>query len=237
MQATATNRAAKERPILFSSPMVLALLGERKTQTRRVVKWHPYHPGESVNFEFSGMDLGYYFTGVPSSGWVLRTRGGGGCWNDRTKPAHCPYGRVGDRLWVREAWRPILTGIKAGGIDYRADDPGASGEGFMPWKPSIHMPRAASRLTLEITGVRVERLQALCEEDAIAEGCGPGFVPVPHPEFSDMQTTRCVGHRPMFARLWDEINGEGSWKLNPWVWVVGFRCLKTEQFTSAESSI
>ncbi|MEW6462952.1 MAG: hypothetical protein AB1459_17660 [Pseudomonadota bacterium] len=110
----------KERPILFSGPMVRAILEGRKTVTRRVAKFKPREAG--YNLAFSGLDAGNYCTGVMKSGFVLRSRGGpSGCWNDRTWPIHCPYGLPGDRLWVRETWSDVnLQG--APGIAYRADD-------------------------------------------------------------------------------------------------------------------
>jgi len=141
----------KERPILFSAAMVNAILSGRKTQTRRVVKPMSRKAG------------GEY------TGWVLPEY--------RTD---CPYGQPGDRLWVRETFGSMIRNV--GGtphekLAYRADDPNAvmcySSEGMevpIKWKPSIHMPRWASRITLEIVSVRVERLNEISEQDAIAEG-------------------------------------------------------------------
>ncbi len=125
----------KERPILFSDEMVRALLANRKTQTRRIAKFKPYMPGQTLNLSFSGFDLGYYCTDVPSSGYVLRTRDGNGVWNDRTKPLHCPYGKVGDRLWVREAWTPDHAAFyPCFPMVYRADfgEPGTRSAGGRP---------------------------------------------------------------------------------------------------------
>lgn len=245
--------ATREYPILFSPKMVQAILANQKSVTRRVVKWKPREDG--LNVSFSGLEAGHYSTGHPESGWVLRSRGRGACWNDRTFPARCPYGRVGDRLWVRETfaiecnrgYEYDAPDVQLGPIrwheeedygrwfecpHYRASEPDISlvtddHEDFddrTRWTPSIYMPRWASRITLEVTGVRVERLHQITEDDARAEGFGPGFVPAPHPEFADIQTTRCVGYRPLFVKMWDVINGKKyPWASNPHVWVVSFR--------------
>ena len=175
--------AVKERPILFSGPMVRAILDGRKTQTRRIVKPQPA-AAPSVN-------KAQYWVG-------------------------CPYGGVGTRLWVRETWRSISSGTREGGFDYRANDPSASGVGFTAWKPSIHMPRVASRITLEITAVRVERLKDISAEDAKAEGISNVFDAV------FLGKARSV-EAACYATLWESINGEGSWAVNPWVWVVEFK--------------
>ncbi|EPD35865.1 MULTISPECIES: hypothetical protein [Delftia] len=181
----------KERPILFSAPMVLALLAGTKTQTRRVAK------------EFAGRDdLDKILRRFPNQNG-------------------CPYGVPGDRLWVRESWAP--NSGSAGGFLYRADHGSASSyhridlktgvwtHAASRWRPSIHMPRSASRITLEITGVRVERLQDISDPDALAEGCS----------HNDM----LHGDRlaSVYARLWEKINGPGSWAKNPYVWVVEFK--------------
>lgn len=196
----------KERPILVSGEMVRATLDGRKTQTRRPVKWKPYHDGGKVNFEALSMSVGHCCTGVPASGWVLYSRGGGACWNQRTKPIHCPYGAPGDRLWVRETFLTRLDGKR---VIYRADlDPvDAAGIGglYGGWKPSLHMPRWASRLTIEITDVRVERLASMSEADAKAEG------------FESIEE---------FRTLWNQINPKQQWQLNPWTWCLRFRKVK-----------
>jgi len=183
----------KERPILFSAQMVRAILQGRKTQTRRIVKGLPYAPLAFA--EFTAAD--------PSGFW------GFGHANNPIHCIHCPYGETGDRLWVRE------THCKyGGGFIYRADygnlTPISDGVGG-PWKPSIHMPRVASRIALEITGVRVERLDDISEADAIAEGCQCAGVPA------------SLTNRGAFAKLWESINGPESWAANPLVWVVEFR--------------
>ncbi len=186
---------SRERPILFSAPMVRALLAGTKTQTRLVVKgvdqWHP--DSRTVKLIGLGDD------GCAAMPYDEFDRMLGGAIKG-------PYGKPGDRLWVRETWAP--DEYEGQREFYRADD-----EHFMPpcgWKPSIHMPRMASRITLEVTGVRVERLQDISAGDAWAEGISfsPDVDPV-H-EYQD---------------LWEQINGPGSWSTNPWVWVVEFRRL------------
>jgi hypothetical protein len=182
----------KERPILFSGPMVRAILEGRKTQTRRV-----------VNIDIDPK-VGRFLEADPSGFW--------GFANDDHFPIqciHCPYGIKGDRLWVRETWTPVSTyepSAETGAL-YKADFIGSEDFVDWRWKPSIHMPRWASRITLEITGLRVERLQEISEADAIAEG---------------------IQHRTMnnpiveFQWLWESISGPGSWAMNPWVWVLEF---------------
>jgi hypothetical protein len=198
--------ATKERPILFSGPMVQAILAGRKTATRRIIKPQPAE----------GLEMCPY----SSTGWALKRDGGCSC-----RAVAAPFGIGGGmRLWVRETWGlaiPAGASIHADRVPhYAATDAPIPGG----WKPSIHMPRALSRIMLEITGVRVERLHEIAEEDAIREGVGPGYVP------NSLGSTTCVGHRPMFVRIWNEINGPGAWDANPWVWVVEFR-----RVTPAES--
>lgn len=243
----------KERPILFSAPMVRAILAGAKTQTRRVAKWKPREP--RLNLAFSGLSLGFYCEPSPSSGWVLRSRGAGACWNDRTYPLHCPYGKPGDRLWVRETFG-ILTGNGLRTV-YRADGQPMTSGGTVPvadmkWHPSIFMRRHQSRITLEVTGVRVERLQAITEDDAKAEGAAHRIAPGGDlaGAFSHVDTP--IGYRNHFRDLWDAINGKPrpmlddddepvlddnqrpimvapqSWASNPWVWVVEFRRVEAD---------
>lgn len=178
----------KERPILFSAPMVRAILDGRKTQTRRVVKLRNGQympPSEKADI----------------NGWRQMLR-------------NCPYGQPGDRLWVRETHFDAKR-LNEGRILYRADgDVSRFG-----WTPSIHMPRSASRITLEVTGVRVERLQDISEADAVAEGV----------VWEQGQTAINV-----FETLWESINGAGSWDANPWVWVVEFKRAKGSTANAAD---
>lgn len=230
-----------ERPILFSGPMVRAILDGRKTVTRRIMKPQP--------------------TGTAGKSWPDEDR-----WAWPSNLARtmvdinearglCPFGSSGDRLWVRETWMPRAApcGVESfsNGVIYAAT-PNAGGgyavhareshadqiarlskPGFT-WRPSIHMPRWASRLTLEVVGVRVERLQEITEEDAIAEGAQRfDNLPSTHPYGQDARwsmeaptaTDQCLGSARMaFANLWDKLNSSRApWASNPWVWRVEFR--------------
>jgi hypothetical protein len=176
----------KERPILFSAPMVRAILAGTKTQTRRVVT---VRRGE-VPGEFS-----------PEIEYQMR------CQHIDSLAAvgiRCPFS-VGQRLWVRETWR-LPNGAPKGWVDYRADD---ERTGFK-WRPSIFMPRAYSRIDLEVTEVRVQRVQEISDGDAYAEGIsGCDWMGDP------------VGE---YAKLWDSINGKRApWASTPWVWALTFR--------------
>lgn len=217
----------RECPILFSGPMVRAILDGRKTQTRRMVK---PQPPAGCRYEING-----------AYSHALCLSGEGAAMlcvpptprsTDHRLP--CPYGAPGDRLWVRETWAPWGDHIEERGeadaladakrgmpwacIVYGADANGGS-VNVKRWRPSIHMPRWASRLLLEVTDVRVERLQATTEADARAEGI-------------DLETLGSIYRladgtpvaRDAFGDLWDEINGKrAAWATNPWVWVVSFR--------------
>lgn len=214
------TRVMKERPILFSAPMVRALLDGSKTQTRRVAKFKPREQG--LNLSSSSMQLGHYMTGLPESGVVLRS-GSSGCWNDRTFPLHSPYGEPGDRIWVRESYADI--GCR---LTYRADLDDGAHCAVKKWTPSIHMFRADSRILLEIVAVRVERLHDCSKADAIAEGVrriGPGFERW-HPDPADVEHTGTTQDPALSYRgLWESINGAGSWAANPWVWAIEFKRL------------
>lgn len=201
----------KERPILFSDPMIRALLAGTKTQTRRAIKTH------RSDDSFVCVDYG-------DGWWPYRSEDGesdvmsDGC----EYPYNCPYGVPGDRLWVRER-HALENRYRNVWCRYAADDAYVAVPAPMlvsvakpGWRPSIHMPRWASRITLEITDVRVERLQDISEEDAKAEGTEPFRLPV-HPARESLR------HVDGYSQLWDSINGEGSWDLNPWVWALTFR--------------
>ncbi len=206
----------KARPILFSPPMVRALLGGRKTQTRRIVKPQPAE-GQTVG-RCPYVRTGYSLAECRADGTV------GGC---ECRPFSCPYGWPGDLLWVRESYG-LWRGLEP---VYMADNP----DQMNRWKPSIHMPRAASRLTLEITDIRVERLQNISEQDARAEGLitGPDHLDTLCRDYRGDKTyseggyalERTVWVQPVesYKSLWELINGEGSWELNPWVWVIEFK--------------
>ena len=191
----------KERPILFSAPMVLALLAGTKTQTRRGVK-----PQTAIMTDEMARAFGVQPPPVENSAVVS-----------------CPYGAVGDRLWVKETWKAdqIWDGHRPLDIHegeavlYTADEhatrivPFGWGRG----RPSIFMRRWMSRLTLELTSVRVERLNDISEEDAQAEGVIGLYVQ------KDEAPSRVRAYRD----LWESLNGAGSWAANPWVWVLSFR--------------
>jgi len=191
----------KERPILFSDAMVRAILDGRKTQTRRVVKPQPIGRIDPVfSYTPNGLEIAF----GPEN---LRANGCPRWWR-------CPYGKPGDRLWVREAWRQDHG---ESNFDYLADGkPGSIlDEEFDRWKwrPSIHMPRSASRILLEITGVRVERVQDISRVDARAEGC------------TAQTGRRSKTPEGAFRELWDSINADRNYgcDVNPWVWVVEFK--------------
>lgn len=218
----------KERPILFSAPMVRALLDGSKTQTRRIVK-----------------KVGLAAPAPQSVIGGAATYAGG-------MVAHCPYGHPGDRIWVRERFRltdtfdldsPSRVGercVDAGyktpwtPIQYEADGwrrdwhhvgtPPHDGTVPKPGKTrvSLHMPRWASRILLEIVSVRVERLNDCSEADALAEGVKAQ--PCDHVRLSCNEIGCCgPAARGMYAALWDQINGAGAWAANPWVWVIEFK--------------
>jgi hypothetical protein len=210
--------AVKERPILFSGPMVRAILAGQKTQTRRIVKPQP----EAWKHDTEGWEL-------------LRSPNHRSLFPDSFAKAYCPCGRAGDRLWVREAWSVVPHVTEDGpknkakgdgtGVTWRAAWDG-NPSGFK-WKPSIHMPRWASRINLEIIRVDVERLQDITNLDCNAEGITPIGKGIAMPDGSFAQAGRYESKastvRQLFSGLWESINGPGSWDLNPWVWVVQFK--------------
>jgi hypothetical protein len=209
----------KERPILFQGAMVRALLAGTKTQTRRTVK-PQFGPDAEPEEMCATSSEGWQMAGHSGRWWDV-------CEADDQRAIRCPYGQPGDRLWVRETWRYREIGEgkhrELGAYVYRSTE---NVDGFVePWKPSIHMPRAASRILLEVTGVRVERLQAISDADAAAEGC-PCYVCGRTMDGRSEDDCHCF-HRKADARdyrdLWESINGDGSWDANPWVWVVEFR--------------
>ena len=220
----------KERPILFSAPMVRAILAGTKTQTRRVVK----PVGDDDGFVLLDHGNGYWpYRSDDGESSFHTVKRGGKEYLDET-PHACPYGQPGDRLWVREtfSWPRHQDGYAPSlwhsmdEIWYWADGNPDDGDWTRP-RPSIHMPRFASRIDLEITGVRVERLADISEADAIAEGIykdpddeipfnGPYY-----PENTDSQGYWTA--RDAYCELWESLNGTGSWAANPWVWVIEFR--------------
>ncbi|EKS2198364.1 hypothetical protein QBG36_000525 [Salmonella enterica] len=203
-----------ERGMIFNAEMVRAILEGRKTQTRRPIKW------KQTRFT----EIGEREDG---SNWP---------WSEDTEKVcdywhPCPYGEIGDRIWVRETFqgplfdyeqmqsyledsskfeKPEFCQYAADGKPapeyYDADDNLHCG-----WRPSIHMPRWASRILLEITDVRVERLNSISDSDASKEGCC----------IADMESGDCLSD--VFTRLWTSIYGDDSWQANPWVWVIEFK--------------
>jgi len=232
MTSTAKQIEVKEKPIIFSGPMVKAILEGRKVQTRRVIQPQPVFDGEWVSWNVGGKD---WFSGVTED--QMRA--------DYGLLARCPCGAPGDRLWVRESFgvfglspSGVHLGYKArlpegktlaetdGGLDIRNVDEHATAWAMRAldserWKPSIHMPRWASRITLEIKSIRVERLQEISEADAIAEGMQrserTGMYPSPE--------GNCEFATWAFKYGWDAINGKRkgcAWANNPWVWAIEF---------------
>lgn len=228
-----------DRPILFSAPMVRALLDGTKTQTRRVVK--PQFAADAEPAEMCATnERGHQISGHSGLWWDDTTG------NDE-QAVRCPYGQPRDRLWVREAWAPgddMVFGVSKDDPEtvlYRADKAALHWDGkamatpmdtyafnwdAVRWRPSIHMPRFASRITLEVTAVRVERLQDISEADAIAEGIarsGEGFerfhVDPEAPEGQPFTRNPVLAYKG----VWEQINGAGSWDENPWVWAITFR--------------
>lgn len=222
----------KERGMIFNAEMVRALLDGRKTQTRRIVKGTDGAVKFCKEWDINGEEIFVVLGEKDRTGM-----------NPVLGAISCPFGAVGDRIWVRETFqgplfdydlmdsyckdptpfeKPEFCVYKADGVPapefYDADD-----ELHCCWRPSIHMPRWASRILLEITGVRVERLNAISEEDARAEGiidggclnCGepePCGCANPEPDATDA-----------FAYLWQSIYGQENWNANPWVWVISFK--------------
>ncbi len=211
----------KERPVIFNSEMVRAILDGRKTQTRRVMKVQP-KPSETrpEDFWFSSKKLEsmvHVSDFTPS--------------NSPIADCHlffqehcCPFGQAGDRMWVRETF-----GDCGNRLVYRADTEDGAASHVKRWVPSIHMPREACRTLLEITAVRVERLNDISEEDAEAEGIDMEAL------YDSQDCYDCIADHNMTGRptvtgafkyLWESIYGVDSWNANPWVWAISFRRVK-----------
>jgi hypothetical protein len=218
-----------DRPILFSAEMVRAILEGRKTQTRRKVKPQPPAEAESVCRQLYSEEAPEF-----DGAW---TWWAGKPQKPITRPLFCRYGAPGDLLWVRETWGAVWPAddpvpLRQCEIEYRADlPPGCtdrpgewpadegSGPEVPKWRPSIHMPRWASRITLRIKDIRVERLQDISEDDARAEGVTPL-------DYAAHHVAAGCGARIAFEQLWNKINSPGAWEANPWVWVVSFERVK-----------
>ncbi len=249
----------KEHPILFSGSLVRALLAGTKTQTRRII---PEPKVARIHGRRSEPARHFADPGFGDGGYLHWAYTGGDLGDDVQLQRQMFRARVGERLYVRETWRAIeRESDMVDGILFAADNAFVSientaeaadkwveaydnGKHGANWRPSIFMPRWASRITLEVTGVRVERLQDISEEDAKAEGVAPATIdfacecqsfeieePGPHtaacpwrnPSFGPDEL---APHQLAFAHLWQSINGKRpgcSWEANPWVWVVSFR--------------
>lgn len=225
-----------EKPIIMSTPMVQGIQEDRKTQTRRIKgldfinenpdKWEFINTSDKLDFPRPAdckypENVWYYWNNVHN--------------NSRSFISQCPYGKPGDVLWVRETWAKTGDNFHDdwpghGEYYYRADDPYSELEpnsptkGLPKWKPSIFMPKEACRIKLLVKDIRVERLQDISEQDAIAEGiqtlCDPKIS-----ETGSGQKFYNEGDYPTdhYERLWESINGKDSWNKNPWVWVVTFK--------------
>lgn len=251
----------KERPILFSGVMVRALLDGSKTQTRRIVKVRNEQPPAWATFVSEGHSLSqngaarpvgsFYWSEEQAANGPLKTlrrwpilpakhpMAGDWYWTPS------PFGKIGDHLWVRETWRGVVEINPPGkttelgvaryvpGQEYcrRVEYQATHERDGEPWRPSIHMPRWASRITLEVTGVRVERLQDISYEDAIAEGVSDFASTFPDDEKSAIGETpeqtarRLQWPQRQYHLLWDSLNAARGvgWDANPWVWVVEFK--------------
>ncbi|EPI5150382.1 morphogenetic protein [Klebsiella pneumoniae] len=188
----------KERGMIFNGEMVRAILDGRKTQTRRPVKFPVLD--KNLGCELAGNEL----AGELSAGNYLNSA----------------FGKPGDRIWVRETWARYNIDQNSHDMAYRATTPADWPEEGR-WRPSIHMPRWASRILLEITDVRVERLNAISQEDAQAEGMElTGW----RPTYSDPDSGgEVMTPYDNFAELWSSIYGDESWNANGWVWVIEFK--------------
>lgn len=208
----------KFHPILFSTPMVQAILEDGKTETRRVVK-----PQPKLHFrKDKQVDI---YERTPGN-WEVKDRLSA-CAFSRLDVIKCPYGKAGDVLWVRETFSKEAEHINPDGFLYKADTPEWLTTVDGKWKPAIHMPKEACRLFLEITEIGIERLTDISENDAINEG-----VKVIHQEGQALKvyqnyllkeklgTTNPIRS---FRTLWESINGKDSWNENPFVWVVKFK--------------
>lgn len=203
-----------ERPILFNAPMVRAILAGTKPQTRRIA---PISRLDTRPLGDGMIAWSAHFA-KPLKG-INATHSGGRFTKEQTlsiiASSHGPYGKPGDRLWVRETWAYGIHAMASardedGPFVYAATD-STQHRLCEKWTPSIHMPRWASRITLEITAVRVEKLQDITDSDALAEGV-------------DRTNTSIGGYaKERYKRLWNAINGDNAWDKNPWVWVVEFK--------------
>jgi len=205
----------KARPILFSTDMVKGILEDRKKQTRRIIKPNPLDLDDLC---------GKNPTFIGTSGDKAAVE----C-NELQTVIKCKYGKPGDLLWVRETFFKINAPELKGAYYYKA----STDEGWkLKWKPSIFMPKNACRLFLEIKDIRVERLNCISEEDAMAEGVDFRFFELfqenRFKDYLDEKDDYRTGYSS-FQSLWEKINGLDSWKANPWVWVLEFEKIEKPQ--------
>ncbi|WP_418611627.1 hypothetical protein AB4W76_22260 [Klebsiella pasteurii] len=254
----------KERGMIFNGEMTRAILDGRKTQTRRIMKVQPSEDFTPMNMALeTDYKARWYTPGIVDKDGYLQpaSKEVFGVSNEN-EGYSCPFGAVGDRIWLRETWgvvsheldedgriqpwtpdrpataiheMPFGNGYYSGHAIYAADgdftwgDDDGYEDGRSCWKPSIHMPKAASRILLEITDVRVERLNAISEEDAKEEGVGTAVwfaaKGIPESEWTSLGEHGAMqaSYINRFATLWETIYGEESWKANPWVWVIEFK--------------
>lgn len=236
----------KEIPILFSTPMVQAILAGRKMQTRRIVqpmrgkqsKWLP--PGLINSVPHGEIIKGGWQMHHPKAGQVHY--GVEVAYDSPLGWVKCPYGQPGDLLYVRETWFPAAINADSVLVGYHEKDPDITIEITTDmveyyWKqlhkgrmiPSIHMPKEAARIWLQVTDVRVERLQDISEDDAQAEGVEAHQTEL-GPSYYDYESGYCNGlfdAKDSFRTLWKSINGVDSWESNPWVWAINFKVLST----------
>ena len=212
----------KERPIIFSEAMIKAILDGRKTQTRRILKVQPTNENGLWKFAWGA--------GCNTKSMLVV--------DGHATASACPYGKVGDHLWVRENFGTKIKNI--GGtphesLVYKADNPNEinfydcnGGEYPVKWKPSIHMPRHASRILLEITSIRLETLRSISREDAMQEGLLQLPATRRYVINQGDQYFGLADRNPItvFSWLWDSIHGEKSWETDAWVWVVEFRVIQ-----------
>ncbi|MDR3003653.1 MAG: hypothetical protein LBV14_05405 [Acidovorax sp.] len=188
----------KETGLMFKAPLVRAVLSGQKTQTRRSVK-----PQPAPNHPHDGGTVW-----VPKDGLHIPVGSVGHLSVKEKMGISCPMGQLGDRIYVRETFAPYERDCF-----YRADSGSAAMD---PWKPAIHMPKALARIWLEVTGVRVERLQQITEADCIAEGALGGHGAIPGYQYSATPLEH-------FRHIWESTGGD--WAANPWVWIIDFRVL------------
>lgn len=225
---------AKEIPILFSTPMVKAILEGRKTQTRRTVNFKKIA-------KVTGCTKGTLAYSDTFKSWAVFNGNG----DADLCLVNCPYGQPGDLLWVRETWREYnWTGdqwtTSEQRFEYAADNPEMvtmiDGDGFqmfnkngtekfLPWKPSIHMPKDRARIWLQVESVGVERLQDISEEDARAEGIRECTDPLGG--WTYKKAFGWLTAKEAYQSLWESINGPDSWEANPFVWKISFKVLST----------